>query len=145
MRNLRMRMFTLIWISLVLTACVSTKEDVLPHDGPTMQQIYEAHFRGMQTQSLNAVRDALKSRSALEPASDLMAFTRDATNELDLHFPRLPNPTLVMYVFPHLAGPHRLPVPGYSTIFPLYEHTEYALPGEIPNASMSPPRPETRP
>ena len=59
-------------------------------------------------------------------------FTRDILTELDLHFPRLPNPTLVMYVFPHVAGPSRVPVPGYATTFPMYEHPEYALPGEVP-------------
>ena len=37
-----------------------------------------------------------------------------------------------MYVFPHLAGTERVPVPGYATTFPLYERIEYALPGEVP-------------
>ncbi len=37
-----------------------------------------------------------------------------------------------MYVFPHLAGPESVPVPGYATRFPLYERVEYALPGEVP-------------
>jgi conjugative transfer region lipoprotein (TIGR03751 family) len=36
-----------------------------------------------------------------------------------------------MYVFPHLAGTERTPVPGYATTFPLYEGVEYALPGEV--------------
>ena len=57
---------------------------------------------------------------------------RDSLTELDLHFSRLPNPTLVMYVFPHLAGPSRVPVPGYATTFPMFERPEYALPGEVP-------------
>ena len=48
-----------------------------------------------------------------------------------MSFPRLPNPSLVMYVFPHLAGAERTPVPGYATTFPLYERVEYALPGEV--------------
>ena len=43
-------------------------------------------------------------------------------------FPRLPNPTLVMYIFPHLAGDAGAPVPGYTTAFPMYEQVEYALP-----------------
>ena len=58
---------------------------------------------------------------------------RDALNEIDVLFPRLSNPTLVMYVFPHLAG--GAPVPGYATAFPLYEGVEYALPGEVPAPS----------
>jgi conjugative transfer region lipoprotein (TIGR03751 family) len=42
---------------------------------------------------------------------------------------------LVMYVFPHLAGAERVPVPGYATTFPLYERIEYALPGEVPSGA----------
>lgn len=45
-------------------------------------------------------------------------------------FQRLPNPDLVMYVHPHLAK-GRYPVPGYLTVFPMYETVEYALPGEV--------------
>ncbi|MFF0977525.1 TIGR03751 family conjugal transfer lipoprotein, partial [Proteus mirabilis] len=44
-------------------------------------------------------------------------------------FPRLPNPDMVMYVFPHLSAGN-LPVPGYSTVFPFYHQVQYALPGE---------------
>lgn len=35
-----------------------------------------------------------------------------------------------MYVFPHLAR-GRYPVPGYVTVFPMYETVEYAMPGEV--------------
>ncbi|HET9641887.1 MAG TPA: hypothetical protein VFP68_00665, partial [Burkholderiaceae bacterium] len=38
-------------------------------------------------------------------------------------------PDLVMHVFPHLAR-GRYPVPGYVTVFPMYERVEYAMPGE---------------
>lgn len=59
----------------------------------------------------------------------LYGYTRDAANELNVRFPRLPNPTLVMYVFPHLSA-EETPVPGYSTVFQLYDRAHYALPGE---------------
>ena len=59
----------------------------------------------------------------------LHGYTRDAANELNIRFPRLPNPTLVMYVFPHLSA-EGTPVPGYSTVFQLYDRAHYALPGE---------------
>jgi conjugative transfer region lipoprotein (TIGR03751 family) len=58
-------------------------------------------------------------------------YTRGANNELNMLFPKLPNPTLVMYVYPHISNAG-VPVPGYSTAFPMYEKTEYALPGETP-------------
>ncbi|MCH8857707.1 MAG: TIGR03751 family conjugal transfer lipoprotein, partial [Proteobacteria bacterium] len=58
------------------------------------------------------------------------AYTRTATNEIRQQFRRLPNPDLVMYVFPHLAGTDPVPVPSYSTVFPLYQRVQYAMPGE---------------
>jgi conjugative transfer region lipoprotein (TIGR03751 family) len=63
---------------------------------------------------------------------DPESYTRTAYNEIEALFVRLPNPDLIMYVFPHLASDDQVPVPGYSTVFPLYERVIYALPGEIP-------------
>ena len=45
-------------------------------------------------------------------------------------FARVPNPDLVMVVYPHLSR-GKYPVPGYVTVFPMYEQTQYALPGEV--------------
>jgi conjugative transfer region lipoprotein (TIGR03751 family) len=61
---------------------------------------------------------------------DLVGYTRDSSNEINQLFPRLPNPELVIYVFPHINAKGR-PIPGYSTSFLLYEKDEYALPGEV--------------
>ncbi|EPN3101219.1 TIGR03751 family conjugal transfer lipoprotein, partial [Salmonella enterica] len=49
--------------------------------------------------------------------------------EITQQFPRLPNPDMVMYLYPHLADGNT-PVPGYSTVFPFYSQTQYAMPGE---------------
>lgn len=57
------------------------------------------------------------------------SYSRTQENEIQQTFPRLPNPDLVMYVFPHLADGNT-PVPGYSTVFPFYSQVQYALPGE---------------
>lgn len=46
-------------------------------------------------------------------------------------FSRVPNPDLVMVVYPHLSR-GKYPVPGYVTVFPMYEQADlYALPGEL--------------
>lgn len=119
----------LILISLLLAGCAGTKESVLPQDGPTMQQIYATQMSDLQQND-----KVLAPRQAL-PASGIAhyaGFVREAANEIDSLFPRLPNPTLVMYIFPHLSGDERTPVPGYVTTFPFYERIEYALPGEVP-------------
>ena len=65
------------------------------------------------------------------PAPDA-GYSRDAANELRLLFPRVPNPDILIYVYPHLATEARVPVPGYTTAVPLYERVEYALPGDFP-------------
>ncbi len=122
-------------ISLVLAGCASTKDAVLPQDGPSMKAIYEAHVEEMNARDPRIVRGELGSRPIATGEADLRGYTREAFNEIDVLFPRLPNPTLVMYVFPHLAGAARAPVPGYTTAFPMYEQVEYALPGEVPSQS----------
>ena len=128
--------FTLGLTSLVLAGCASTKEAVLPQDGPSMKAIYERHVREMNARDPQVVRRKLRGRPILTGEADLDGYSREAFNEIDILFPRLPNPTLVMYVFPHLAGESHAPVPGYATAFPMYEQVEYALPGEVPGRSV---------
>ena len=118
-----------------LVGCASTKEAVLPQDGPSMKDIYQGHIQEMNAQDPLSIRQELGNRPILTGEAALHGYTRDAANEIDAIFPRLPNPTLVMYVFPHLAGEESVPVPGYATAFPMYERTEYALPGEVPARS----------
>jgi conjugative transfer region lipoprotein (TIGR03751 family) len=124
---------TIAWISLALGGCASTKESVLPQDGPSMKAIYDTHFEGMGADDPYVLRRELGTRPLGDDDIDLAGYSRTAHTELETIFPRLPNPTLVMYVFPHLAGSERVPVPGYATTFTLYERVEYALPGEVPS------------
>ena len=119
-------------ISLVLGGCASTKDAVLPQDGPSMKTIYEQHMREAGARDPMAVRNELGNRPVVDGEGSFHGYTRDAHNEIDTTFPRLPNPSLVMYVFPHLAGDEGVPVPGYVTTFPMYDRVEYALPGEVP-------------
>jgi len=120
-----------------MIGCASTKKAVLPHDGPSMKEIYEHHINEMNARDTVSFRQELGSRGVQRGESELYGYTRDAANEIDAIFPRIPNPTLVMYVFPHLAGEEAVPVPGYATSFPMYEHNEYALPGEVPSQKHS--------
>jgi conjugative transfer region lipoprotein (TIGR03751 family) len=115
-----------------LAGCAGSKDSMLPPDGVSMKTIYERHFSDIGMRDTLNVRADLKSRPVDTDVADLAGYVRDAFNELDAHFPRLPNPTLVLYVFPHLAGAERVPVPGYATTFPMYRQVEYALPGEVP-------------
>lgn len=111
----------------------------MPHGNASMLDIWQQETGGGSAQSHQA-RQLLDARLSLrrpltgEDAAALpslnASYTRTAQNEIYRQFHRLPNPDLVMYVFPHLAGTDPVPVPGYSTVFPLYEHIQYALPGE---------------
>jgi len=121
--------------SFVMAGCASTKEAVLPQDGPTMSEIYHEHQERSRRGGSDGAREALASdhpHAVSDGDRDLYGYTRDAAREVDSIFQRLPNPTLVMYVYPHLAGRHAVPIPGYSTTFTMYERTEFALPGEAP-------------
>ena len=130
MQRQRRTLLAIVLIS--LAGCAGSKDTVLPSDGTTMKTIYARHFSDIGMRDTMSVRTELKSRPLETDVADLAGYLRDAFNELDAHFPRLPNPTLVMYVFPHLVGEERVPVPGYATTFPMYRQVEYALPGEVP-------------
>ena len=128
-------------LSLPLAGCFYTsKEAVLPQTGPTMKEVYDGHFQGAGEGSTGAAfavdgwKQAPpmgKARRFGDDVTDLKGYTRESYNETQLVFGRLPNPDLVMYVFPHLAGPEGNPIPGYTTAFPFYEQVQYALPGEV--------------
>jgi conjugative transfer region lipoprotein (TIGR03751 family) len=131
-----------------LSGCATNTEDLLSHDSSSMRDIWDKSA-GVGTDSGMANRRLLDARLSLRrpfqgeqaqgptglppPVSgtvDLAAYTRTAQNEIQRQFLRLPNPDLVMYVFPHLAGTQAVPIPGYSTLFPLYQRVQYAMPGE---------------
>lgn len=123
-----------------------TSESILPQGGPTMKQVYESQFTGVHLKRCDDNSDCEAEgtnhtdesgdenlhmvRRPLTADYDLVDYTREAGNEIKQLFPRLSNPTLILYVYPHLSGTERYPVPGYSTAFTLYEKVEYALPGE---------------
>ena len=115
--------------ALLLGGCATTKDTVLPQDGKPMKQIYEEHFERIGEQSADRAREQIR-RGPGSSEANLHGYVRDMHTEISATFPRLPNPTLVMFVFPHLAGPEGVPIPGYTTSFPMYDRVEYALPGE---------------
>ena len=116
--------------SLTLAACAG-KESLVPEDGRTMLEIYQDHVGDAGSPALLEARLALR-RPVDDRELDASSYTRTAQNEIDALFVRLPNPDLVLYVYPHLATGEEVPIPGYSTVFPMYERVIYALPGELP-------------
>ena len=118
---------------LLSTACTSLTTAELPTDGPKMKAVYENHDSG--DSGINNVNDARAevgnrtARHIYNGDTDLAGYTRQANNEINQLFPKISNPTLIMYIDPHLTKVGA-PVPGYSTAFPMYEQVQYALPGE---------------
>ena len=135
------RGLVLVLIIAVLAGCATSKEKLLPHGDNTMMDVWQqnAGDGGGGTGQV-ARRQLLDARQSLRrPLTDAdiqaapaeqMRYTRTARNEAYRQFQRLPNPDLVMYVYPHLAGTDPVPVPGYTTVFPLYQRVQYAMPGE---------------
>lgn len=138
------RAAALISTAMFLSGCATSKDKVFEtENAPTMVEIYENHLaragrpyststKDADHRQLNAGRrETIETTAQPSPHFDrLVAWSRtQATETLNL-FPTLPNPVLVMYVHPHLAGEEGLPIPGYATAFTLYEKTHFALPGE---------------
>src|SRR3546814_10949068 len=65
-----------------------------------------------------SLRRPLTEADVQAAPAEQMRYTRTARNEVYRQFHRLPNPDLVMYVYPHLAGSDPVPVPGYTTSSP---------------------------
>jgi conjugative transfer region lipoprotein (TIGR03751 family) len=138
MRRIWIDHLALLTAAIVLAGCTTSKDELLPHDNQTMLDIWNVETGG--NSGGQAARQLLDARQSLRrplTGADVQAapgiqarYTRTAANEIYRQFHRLPNPDLLMYVFPHLAGSDPVPVPGYTTLFPLYQRVQYALPGE---------------
>lgn len=139
MRRISIEVATTLIAVTLLGGCATSKDELLPHGEYTMLDVWNQETGGNVDGGLSA-RQLLDARQCLRrPPTEVdvlrasasnAAYTRTAANEIYRQFHRLPNPDLVMYVFPHLAGTDPVPVPGYTTVFPLYQHVQYAMPGE---------------
>ena len=118
-----------------LAGCATRKDALLPHGSKTMPELWSEYSGGPADGSLEdaalleareALRRPLTARETQSTLSQNASYTRNAENEIEQQFKRLPDPDLVMYVFPHLVGRDPVPVPGYSTVFPFYAQVHYA-------------------
>jgi conjugative transfer region lipoprotein (TIGR03751 family) len=117
----------------LLSACTTDKDKLMPHGPQNMLDLWNASAGATGSHGSN--QQLMEARLQLRrPTTELdtqqQAYTRIAQNEIYTQFRRLPNPDLVLYVFPHLTGTDPAPIPGYSTVFPFYQRVQYAMPGE---------------
>jgi conjugative transfer region lipoprotein (TIGR03751 family) len=117
-------------VAAVLSGCtaIAPRGSPLPKDGPNLVDIYRSH-QGSEGNSASSARERMPLREVDESALSA-AQRRTDLSSVQQRFQRIPNPDLVMHVFPHLAR-GKYPVPGYVTVFPMYERVEYAMPGEV--------------
>lgn len=120
-QNYKVKLLISLISFLLISGCSSQK--LIPDTGEEIVNIYKNHV-GSVSSSPKMYRELRNDRR------DLKSYTRDSNNEINFQFPRLPNPELSLYVFPHFSRKGH-PVPGYSTSFLMYEKDEYAQPGEI--------------
>ena len=139
MRRIWIEAAAILLAVMMLGGCATSKDQLLPHGDSTMLDVWqqEAGGSGVGGQAARQLLDARQSLRRPLTEADVQAtpttnaaYMRTASTEIYRQFRRLPNPDLVMYVFPHLAGTDPVPVPGYSTVFPLYQRVQYAMPGE---------------
>ncbi|WP_111414525.1 TIGR03751 family conjugal transfer lipoprotein [Billgrantia lactosivorans] len=120
--------------SLLISGCATSKDEMWDGEGVTMQELWRQDAGGGEDMTQRGLLDARgELRRQLGDGvmvDERIAYTREAAKEIYSQFTRLDNPDLVMYVFPHLAGADPVPIPGYSTVFPLYSRLQYAMPGE---------------
>lgn len=98
---------------------------------PTVSEVFRG-TDGAQTDSHRA-KERVNASGRARPVGQLDAQQSPYWTPLkpmQQRFARVPNPDLVMVVYPHLSK-GKYPVPGYVTVFPMYEQTQYALPGEV--------------
>lgn len=121
-------------IALLLTGC-SSQRQLLPDAGPTTLEVYQSHLAGEYPARPDAAA-AARSAGTVHVAGESLVLNQrppsrraaERIGDLQRDFRRVPNPEVLGYVYPHRQG--NLPVPGYFTVFPLYERDHYAQPGE---------------
>ncbi|PHM46590.1 TIGR03751 family conjugal transfer lipoprotein [Xenorhabdus miraniensis] len=114
----------------LLAGCSTSKEALLPAGEQTVLAMWQGNQAGQSTtQARQTLRRALTPAERRRAWEEPNHYSRSAEQEISQQFPRLPNPDMVMYVYPHLVV-GKTPVPGYSTVFPFYQQVQYALPGE---------------
>ncbi|MGR3808204.1 TIGR03751 family conjugal transfer lipoprotein [Pasteurella testudinis] len=126
-----MKKFIMIAVlGVMLSGCSTSQNELLPPGDSSMLELWQKNSgSGTLIQSrADLTRDI--TPQAIR-STEQQSYTRTAENEATALFPRLPNPDLVMYVYPHLSPTGEpIPIPGYSTVIPFYGRVQYAQPGE---------------
>lgn len=127
---MRLSLAVLSVISISLLAGCASKDSIIPTPDRDMDTVYRDHMKSVGDGNLMDTRSLLR-RPMEESDVQLSEYVRTEKNQLQTRFKRLPNPTLYMFVAPHLAAKSEVPIPGYVTEFRMWERDHYAMPGEV--------------
>jgi len=119
--------------TLILTNFLSgcaTKDTLIPTPEQDMQAVYQQHMAGSGQGALYDQRSLVR-RPMIEGDVVLSDYVRTEKDQLQARFKKIPNPSMFMFVAPHLASDANVPIPGYVTEFKMWPQDHYALPGEI--------------
>ena len=135
--------FSMILISasvVALSACSNLLSSSMPPGSISMKQAYNQALDGdddtdadedggnaQADNSLSPLRTQVKPLQQADPQEQPEDMQDHGIADLEHQFQQLPNPEIVMTVYPHLVGEgaNQVPVPGYSTVFSLYQRTYY--------------------
>ena len=115
-----------------LTACQHTTTDsVIPQGDRTMDSLYRQTMSGSSTIPASLPNRYLSWRTVSQPTDDVADPIVTDTQHTQLAL--LPNPAVPVTIYPHYAtvGDESLPVPGYTTVFPLYRTPHYRMQTEV--------------
>jgi len=95
-----------------------------------MQTVYNSHMGSVGKGQLIDTRSLVR-RPMIDGDVQLSDYVRTEKDHLKSRFSLIPNPTMYMFVAPHLATSDQVPVPGYLTEFRMWDKDYYAMPGEL--------------
>lgn len=126
----------LVACSIMMTACSSSKDTIIPNDGVPIEDVYYGNVEPQtdgkapsETKSGVGKQEWVVKRHATAKELDKNPYVLHST--LTPAFKRLENPTLYIFSFPYLTDNGRVPVPAYISEMKMFEREEYALPGEV--------------
>lgn len=140
LRSIIMHWINLHWMNLtlmtlvvgvyfLLSGCSTSQQSTLPQPDTNVKNVWEEKMGASANDEILQQRTYLRRELSPDTLAKRQAdYTRDSYREIFNQFPRLPNPDVVFYVYPHRNG--AMPVPGYSTVFSLYERVHYATPSD---------------
>ena len=124
------RLPVLLVFAASLAACSSVTQPkadkLLPDSGPTTAELLTGARSKVSAYFGNGVQADYLGVPLTEGYAPNSSYSLAHVNELRRDFRQVPNPEITAYVFPHISD-GELPVPGYFTLFRLYERDHYAL------------------